>query len=79
MTKCNICGKEVVDILRHFAIAHRIKSINHLKVEIEKAEKEETRRAEFRKYVEELNERIKRGEISTEDYRRLVTQWFKEH
>jgi uncharacterized membrane protein len=79
MTECDICGKEVKDILRHFVIAHGIKSINHLKVEINGAEKEKIKRAEFRKYVEELHEKIKRGEISTEDYRKLVTQWSKEH
>lgn len=65
--------------MKHFVFTHNIEDINHFKEQIEKAEKLEKTKIEFRKYVEELTERMRKGEISGKDYRELTEKWRKEH
>ena len=71
-SKCPICGRYFSDILKHFVLKHDIKDMNQLQQIINK-------KAEFRAYVEELKQKRKKGEISAEDYRRLVMKWCREH
>lgn len=78
---CPLCGKELKEesFLIHLIRKHRIASIDELKDEIEKKEKNEKRRVDFRKYVEDLEAKIRQGELTRKDYRELVTKWFEEH
>lgn len=78
-SKCPFCEKEFENILKHFVIVHKIKDVDHLKDEIDKTKKEEGKRIEFGKYIDELNDKMKKGEISAKDYRELVTRWWKKH
>ena len=73
--KCPICDRMVKDILRHYVITHHIKNRNHLKDEMGKA----NLRIEFGKYVDELNDKMKRGEIAAQDFRELTIKWWEEH
>jgi cell fate (sporulation/competence/biofilm development) regulator YlbF (YheA/YmcA/DUF963 family) len=74
---CPFCGKRYKDLLAHFVVAHKIKNMNHLKEEIKKKKKNEKRRTEFRRYVNELKKKQEKGEISAADYRKLIVQWRK--
>jgi len=65
--------------LEHFVIVHKIKSADQLKDKINGRKESEKKKNEFSKYVDELSEKIERGEISTKDYRELISKWWKEH
>ena len=44
-----------------------------------KLEANDAKQETFQRYVQELQEKEKKGDISAEDYRRLVTEWIKQH
>jgi hypothetical protein len=71
---CPFCKKEFVDILKHMVLIHDIKSLEHLKEEIIKAEKIDGKKYDFSVYIEELKEKIKLGEISLKEYRELLVE-----
>jgi hypothetical protein len=74
---CPLCGKNVEDILRHFVMVHDIEDLDHLEQEIKKAESVSRRQRDFSKFVEELKEKLRKGIISLEDYRSLISEWSK--
>lgn len=74
-----MCGKKVEDILKHYVLAHDIENPVHFKELLEEKEKDEKKRFEFSKYIEDLINKIEKGEISAEDYRKLVTKWQIDH
>lgn len=78
-TKCPLCGKTYNELLGHLVIAHKIDSIDHLKEKIQEEERHEKRKTEFRKYVEELHKKLRKGEISGKDFGELTVKWEKEH
>lgn len=72
---CPICKKAYSDILKHFVLAHNIRNMAHLMIEIEKYEGKKIR---FSKYVEDLKKKIATGEITRKDYRELIMRWSNE-
>ena len=65
--------------MQHFVFAHDIKDMNHLVKEIEKAQRKEAEKVEFRKHVEDLKSKMRKGIISAKDYRELIIKWHEEH
>lgn len=76
---CPFCGKKIKDMLKHFTIIHEIKTLEELRIRFKKIEIEEKKKEEFRKFVEELNEKLRKGEITGKDFRKATTKWLKEH
>lgn len=76
---CPICQREFKDILKHFTLKHDISDINQLKTYIEMAEAQEQKRKEFGMFIDEINEKKRRGEITIDEWRVLREGWEKEH
>ena len=76
---CPLCGRNFHDLLKHLVLAHDIENIDHFKIEIEKVEATKKTQSEFSNYVRELQDQRKKGTISAEDYRILVTKWLNQH
>lgn len=79
MVTCPLCEKNFENLLGHLIIDHKIMDIIQLKEKIEEKEKMEKKRSEFRKYVDELNKKLRNREISGKDFRELVVKWEREH
>jgi hypothetical protein len=47
--------------------------------QIEKVQKKESTKVEFRKYVNNLKKKMKEGTISAKEYRELIMRWCKEN
>lgn len=77
-TICPICKKVYSDILKHFVLAHNIRNMANLMIEIEKSEEKDNRKIQFRNYVETLKKKIVNGEITPKDYRELIMRWSNE-
>jgi len=77
--KCPLCNIDIVDILEHIRISHDIDSMEEFNKKIAELEKHNAGQQEFQKYVQELQEMEKKGTISTEEYRRRVMEWMKQH
>lgn len=77
--KCPFCKSVITDILEHIRIAHDIDSVEEFNEKMAKLEIHKANQEAFQKYVQELQEMEKKGSISTEDYRRLITEWIKQH
>jgi hypothetical protein len=76
---CPLCGKNVEDILRHFVLVHDIEDLDHLEREIKKTESVSRRQRDFSEFVKELKEKIRKGIVSPDDYRSLISEWSKTH
>lgn len=76
---CPFCNVSTVDILEHFRISHDIDSVEEFSKKNTELEKRNAKQQAYRNYVQELQEREKKGEILAEDYRRLLTEWIKQH
>lgn len=72
---CPICGKDVVGFLKHIRFSHKISNEKQFQTEIEKIQKKKKLQIEFSKLVEDLQNRKKLGEITSEEYRQLITKW----
>jgi polyhydroxyalkanoate synthesis regulator phasin len=77
--KCPFCNRMMADILKHIRIYHDIENLEKYNQEIENLEKYNAKREAFQKYVDELQGMEKKGSITAEDYRRLITEWIKQH
>lgn len=77
--RCPFCKIMIIDILEHIRIAHDIANVEEFNEKMAKLETQRTEQQAYRIYVAELLEKEKKGEISAEDYRRLVTEWIKQH
>ena len=78
-SKCPICGKKFVDILKHFALDHEIKDMNQFEQLVSECEKNEQKKTSFRNYVEGLKLKLSLGMISPEEYRESMMKWCKEN
>lgn len=74
-TKCPICRKGFRGILKHLLLVHDVQDLDNLRGNVEIVEKNEKRVREFGKYVDELHSRIKKGEITSEKFRELISKW----
>jgi hypothetical protein len=77
-TKCPVCGKLFVDILRHFVLEHDVKDMNRLEELVKKYEENEQRKKCFRDFVESLKAKLKEDKITPEEYREQTMKWWKE-
>lgn len=77
--KCPLCEQDITDILQHLRIQHDIESTEQLSEEIVKLEQKKTKQLGFAKYVEELQQKKRNGEITAEEYRELIIEWIKEN
>ena len=77
--KCPLCGKELKDLLQHLITQHKLSGVDQLESEIQKKQRYNRRRCEFGKYVRELQERVKLGELTWEQYRELIMKWSNKH
>ena len=60
-------------------LSHEFEDASQFSEEMTKLEHTAELRAEFAKLTEEWWAEVKRGEMTAEDYRRLTSQWSKEH
>ncbi len=77
--KCLLCDEEFVDILKHVSVRHHILSIENYEKKVkEKKDKNIKIRALFR-YIKELTEKLRKGEITPEESRELRAKWEKDN
>lgn len=79
LRKCPICNNGVSDFLKHLRFTHNITDPDELEQEIKKGTNRENKKNEFAAYVEESQLKKKKGEITDEEYRELITQWIVQH
>lgn len=72
---CPLCGKTFSDFLKHIRFTHKIRDADQFSEEVEKLEKKTQKQKEFAKYVADLQFKKQNGEITTEKYRELITEW----
>ncbi len=75
---CPLCGKKVGDNLYHLRFVHEIEDIDQFMQVLQKVGEKEEQRRKFAGYVVELQEKMKRGSITAEDFRRLVMEWSRQ-
>ena len=76
---CPLCEAKPNDILKHLRLQHSIESMEQLELEIGRIEKKKKNRDKFAAYVGELKERIRKKEITFEEYRQLINKWTQEN
>lgn len=74
---CPLCNKSGINLLRHLRFSHKINGMEQFNLELSICEKRKVRQSAFAKYTEELREKERRGEITVEKYRELITEWYK--
>ena len=79
MDKCPLCNKDIVDLLMHLVLSHDIENIEHFNAEVEKIVSADREKRDFYEYVMQLQDQRRRGMISGEQYRELVSRWTKDH
>ena len=75
MDDCPLCKKRISDLLKHLRFVHEINDVEQFNQEKAKLVRLKTKQTEFAKYVEDLQNKMKNGEISPEEYRELITKW----
>jgi len=70
-----LCGKDFTDLLKHLRLSHEIDSIEAYALKVSEVAGMSEKRGRFSNYVQELQARMKKGLITGEDYRRLITEW----
>ena len=76
--KCPFCNRTIEDFLKHLAIVHEIQDADQYRIGVEKIERSQKRKQEFASFVSDLREKRTKGLISAEEYRAVITDWFKE-
>lgn len=76
---CPICQKKFKDILKHFAYYHEIGDIGRLKRETEIAEIDARRIKEYGDFIDKINEKLEKKEITVPKWKELRDRWEKEH
>jgi len=76
---CPFCNKNTSDILEHIRFSHDISSVEEFNEKLAKLESRKVQQQAYGDYVLELQAKEKKGEISAEDYRRLITEWINQH
>jgi hypothetical protein len=76
---CPLCDKIVGNEFEHYRLEHGIKDADQFKVELARHQAAISRRDQFGKYIEELNEKRSKGLITAEEWRRLSEEWQNEH
>lgn len=72
---CPLCEVKTKDILKHLRLRHSIENTEQLEREISRIEKETEKREKFASYVDELKGKVRKNEITFEEYRRLISKW----
>ena len=75
---CSICGVNPNDILKHLRLQHSIENKDQLERETNRIEKKKENQNKFAAYVDELKERIRKNEITFDEYRQLINKWIQE-
>ena len=70
-----MCKKEFKDILKHFSLHHDIRNSEQLNQEVDKAETKEQIKSKYSKFIMEINEKLKKGEISMAQWKQLRDNW----
>ena len=73
--ECPLCKKDFEDIIKHFSVSHGLCSMEEVGEAMKKEKEKDKKREEFRKYIKELNLKLKNNEISGEQFRSLVNEW----
>jgi len=76
---CPFCGKKVGDNLYHLRFDHDMEDIGQFMQALERLGRDEVKRKQFAAYVEEVQSKVRAGELTWEDYRRLTSEWEKGH
>ncbi len=75
--KCLLCGKELNNLLEHYRFSHEIENTLQYeeKLAINKYNNDRVKR--WAKYQSETWARKSVGEITAEEYRKLISKWQK--
>ena len=76
---CPLCGKYAADKLTHLRLYHDIEDASQFSDKMNRLEQEKKLQEEFARLIEEWWTKVNKGEITPEDFRRLSSQWSKEH
>lgn len=79
VSRCPLCNRRIKDFLRHLSILHEIGSIEEFNAKLREIERVQQRQKEFSEFVGSLKTQISKGLLSTEDYRKLIIEWDKQH
>lgn len=66
-------------MLAHFRLSHEFEDASQFSEEMTELERKTELQAEFARLTEEWWAKVKKGEMTAEDYRRLTSQWSKEN
>lgn len=77
--ECPFCKKHTSDFLQHLSIQHEIKSADDYAKKMNILSENKHKKEEFANYVEKLKKMKHDGEITSEKYRELITEWLKEN
>lgn len=77
--KCPICGRKFSDVLKHLVISHRITNMAELQKLKEDFDKNEFKSSMFNRFIIELNEKLKKREITMEEFKRLRDEWWNKN
>ena len=78
-TNCPLCDKQISDLLKHLRFNHKIKNDEEFENAIRKIEGVKKAQQEFTTYYEKLQHKKKKNEITSEEYRELITEWVHQH
>lgn len=76
---CPFCKKEFVSFLEHISLKHDILTLEGYKLEVKKQEEKNIKIQEYLKYIKELKEKFRKGEITTEQLRESRAKWEKDN
>ena len=74
-TVCPFCKKKIANLLQHYRLIHEIESSEQYIQLMLKTEEDQERKDRFAKYVDDLQDKVRRGLITPEDYRRLIMEF----
>jgi len=78
-TTCPFCDKEFTNILNHISVRHGLSSIEDYESKVKVKEDKKIKIQAFLKYLKELTEKLRKGEISPEKLRELRAKWEKDN
>lgn len=71
---CDLCGREVSDFLGHLTTNHGIRDASDYAAQLEKKHSVDRAADEFHVFVLKLQEKLASGEITIDEYRRLIVE-----
>jgi len=73
--KCPYCERYFKDILTHMSIHHEASNLEEIDQQLKRNEIDDQKKEAFKKFTQELSEKLNKKEITGEEYRNKVKKW----